>query len=442
MDTFRTFRKLIFCIADQVLFSATHFLISLYFGRVLTPSQYGAFSIVYATFLLVLTIHYGLVLEPMIVLGSTRYEDLSRRYIRSVLIANSGLGVIFGFLAALVLAISQAFNREVITAALYFGASCPFLLTAYVLRRACYVLDQPSKALVASGIYLVVSVITIAAISTMQRLETASVFVALSIGAVVSSFIMWKLLRLQSHLRPGTALLKDAIVEHWRYGRWATGCLFLNWMFLALYYPVLGRAAGLESAATLRAFDNFTLPIPQLLTALSILFLPRIARLITAENQRAALKLAMRLTMAAVGLCGLYFGPLCFLGADVARLVYPHRPYSQSVWLLPWICLVITLKSISDFGMGLFLRASNRPDLSFNILRVGAILTLVCSLIFCATWGIAGAVFGRVTAVVGEIFFGVWYMSRLSEKELRPSGQLDRIREPNSVVSWQEQGGL
>lgn len=60
---------------DQALFAGANFLVSILLARWLKPAAYGAFSLAYAIFLLLGTVHTGLWTEPMLVYGSGRYRE-------------------------------------------------------------------------------------------------------------------------------------------------------------------------------------------------------------------------------------------------------------------------------------------------------------------------------------------------------------------------------
>jgi O-antigen/teichoic acid export membrane protein len=410
MDCARKYREMVTCLCDQVIFSATHFLVSLLFGRMFSPTLYGAFSIAFAAFLLIVVVQYGLILDPMIVLGFTRFESQKRKYVISVLICNAGIGVVLGCAAGVALAVSQSFHPAVVRAAFALSVSCPLLLTAYTLRRSCYVFERAGAALTGSSIYCGASLATIAILWGRGMLSPGSVFFALSIGAAVSGVVMWRRLPIAGGALPSARLLRETLSEHWGYGSWATGSLVLNWLFLAAYYPVLGRFTGLDAAATLRAFDNFFLPISQVLTAASIVFLPRLAKLAAEGSFGAAARVTLRVTALALAFCAVYFSSLWLLDARITQLVYPHKPYGQFLWIIPWTSIAIGVKAITDFGMGLFLRACRRPDLGFGILRAGALVTIFGGLSAAAFWGLEGAVVGRVVAVAAELVFGLWQM--------------------------------
>src|SRR5690606_1122278 len=89
-------------ILDQGLFAGSNFVVNVLLARWLTPEAYGAYTVAFTFFLLLGTFHGGLLIEPMLVFGSGRFEARLRRYLRVLL---SGHGW-FSLLAGLALAAS------------------------------------------------------------------------------------------------------------------------------------------------------------------------------------------------------------------------------------------------------------------------------------------------------------------------------------------------
>src|SRR5829696_8092535 len=72
-------------VADQGLFATSNFVLNIMLARWLSPQDYGAFAAMFAVFLLVGTIHTGLLTEPMLVFGSARYKDRLSEYLGTLL---------------------------------------------------------------------------------------------------------------------------------------------------------------------------------------------------------------------------------------------------------------------------------------------------------------------------------------------------------------------
>src|SRR5690606_2918205 len=69
---------------DQALFAGSNFILNLLLVRWLEPGEYGAFSLVYAVFLLAGTAHSALLTEPMLVFGPGRHASGIFSYLGTV----------------------------------------------------------------------------------------------------------------------------------------------------------------------------------------------------------------------------------------------------------------------------------------------------------------------------------------------------------------------
>src|SRR5437764_4410987 len=72
--------KGVLAVADQALFAGGNFLVNVLLARWMTPSEYGAFALAYAVFLLFAALHAAVLVEPMMVFGSGKYAGRPHDY--------------------------------------------------------------------------------------------------------------------------------------------------------------------------------------------------------------------------------------------------------------------------------------------------------------------------------------------------------------------------
>src|SRR5690349_6833146 len=68
-------------VMDQALFAGSNFIMNIMLVQWLSEHAYGAFSVAFAIFLLIGTLHTSLLTEPMVVFGSGRYREKSGEYL-------------------------------------------------------------------------------------------------------------------------------------------------------------------------------------------------------------------------------------------------------------------------------------------------------------------------------------------------------------------------
>ena len=71
-------------IFDKGLFAGANFVLNVLLARLISPADYGVFSVSYALLLLAGTVHTAFLTEPMLVFGPGRYRDWFRPYLSSL----------------------------------------------------------------------------------------------------------------------------------------------------------------------------------------------------------------------------------------------------------------------------------------------------------------------------------------------------------------------
>ena len=84
-------------ILDQGIFAGSNFVISILLARWLSAEQYGMYAVAFAVFLFLLNFHQALILEPMLVFGSSVYRDCLRGYVKALLLLHLGMSLVMAF---------------------------------------------------------------------------------------------------------------------------------------------------------------------------------------------------------------------------------------------------------------------------------------------------------------------------------------------------------
>src|SRR5712692_6010687 len=145
-------------LVDQGLTSGAGFGVNLLLARWMLPKAYGAFAVAFAGFLFVSGFHNVLLLEPLTVLGPSRHTEKLLAYFRAQITVH---GLLVGGLSAAVLLAGVILwlvspDSPLVGAVVGAGLALPFLLLAWLARRMCYVVQQPSAAVLGSGFYLLI----------------------------------------------------------------------------------------------------------------------------------------------------------------------------------------------------------------------------------------------------------------------------------------------
>jgi O-antigen/teichoic acid export membrane protein len=412
----RWLAKGFWAVSDQGLFAVSNFALSVLLARWLSPQDYGAFATAFAVFLLIGTLHTGLLTEPMLVFGSGRYKNRLSEYLGALLYGHLGFGVLCGLLLVLIsLGLALSGSSALATVLLALALAGPFISLLWLMRRASYARFEPSLATLGGALYMVLMLAGAYAWYQLEWLSAASALGLMGLSSLVVS--LWLAVRLRIKQPPfrDDKLAREALEYHWRYGRWSTATLGLSWACGQIYYLFLPLWHGLEASASLKALMNLILPIQMATMALSILLVPSL----TQARGEARFSTLVRFATMFFVLCtvlywlflGLFHGPLM-------TLLYGGQ-YAEDANLL-WILGLMPISAGVSGVLGAVLRAFERPDLAFWAYVLSATLSVTLGLLMVFMWGVVGAVLGEVVcsaAITGAtIYLLIAFKRRVLEK--------------------------
>ncbi len=156
-------------LADQLLSSATNFLLAVLVARTVGPSELGAFSVAYATF----TFSLGAVRAIAGELLAVRHSAVSADEWREGVTRSAGTALMAGILVGAGCLIAAARAVEPFRSVLgIVGLSLPFLLVQDVWRFAFFARGRGSAALVNDVVW---AVVMFAAFALLRHYDVASV---------------------------------------------------------------------------------------------------------------------------------------------------------------------------------------------------------------------------------------------------------------------------
>lgn len=106
-------------IADQALFSGSHFLVSILLARWLTPEQYGGFAIAYTVFILLASLYEALLIEPMLVFGSGKYASRFTQYLSTLIYSHVWIAAVIVVVLAMASALAMLSGSKSLAALLF-----------------------------------------------------------------------------------------------------------------------------------------------------------------------------------------------------------------------------------------------------------------------------------------------------------------------------------
>jgi len=377
-------------VTDQALFALSNFALNILLARWLVPEEYGAFAVAYTIFLLLGTLHTGILTEPMQIFGPGKHKDRFGHYLYVLLkghIAFSLLGSLLFAIAALTL---WHFTNSPLTSAIGgLAVALPFILFQWLLRRACYVLMTPALAAQAGLFYMALMLTGLFGLYHFKTIGSATALIVMGIASLISGLWLLKKLLTQDVPEDPDGLQRIAIEDHWRYGRWAMATGALSWVPGNVVFLLLPFWHGLEAAAILRALNNLIMPALQINIALGMLLLPVLVQA-RGFGRIRMMQIIRKATIIFTAGAFLYWIMIGLFSEPVINILYGSR-YSEHASIL-WVLGLLPVILALGMSAGVFLRAVERPDWVFRSYAVTAILSLTLGVALIWILGLIGAI--------------------------------------------------
>ncbi|HET7551497.1 MAG TPA: hypothetical protein VFK04_09405 [Gemmatimonadaceae bacterium] len=383
-------------IADQGLFAVSNFAMNILLARWLTPTEYGAFAVAYSVFLLYGTFYTALLIEPMLIFGSAKYEGNFVRYMWVLLRGHwlvSGIGGVLLAMAGGV--VWLAGSPDVGVALVALAPVAPCVLLTWLTRRACFAQLQPHLAALAGMIYMVLMLGGLAVLFQRAALSVPTALAVMGVSSLAAGIWLIRRIAVQgrSDHESGEVTMRGVREDHWAYGRWALATSVISWLPSNLLLVAMSTFTGLAGSAAFKAMLNLVMPLLQSLSALAILLLPTLVRV---RGRPAFRKLSLFALALFVGGAVAYWLALGAFAEPLVHLLYKGR-YHDTAELL-WVIGLLPISAAVVAVLSTMLRAIERPDQIFWAYVVSAIVTATVGIAALAYWGLLGAAVGQLAA--------------------------------------------
>jgi len=386
--------KAFLTVTDQALFSGANFVANILLARWLTADGYGAYSLAYAVFLFFLAAYMAVMIEPMVIFGAGRYDCALGQYLKTLLrMHGAAIVPLSALLVAAALIISRLYSAEAGHALLGVAVGGGMILLYWMVRRVFYVVADPRRCVLGSALYFIALTGSVGLLKIAGALTALSTLIGMGVASLLTSaLLLWVFLRSADMDSPGPSF-REAVREHWRYGRWALASAALAWFPGQIYYAILPAWLGLSGSAALRALTNFAMPVLQSISALNLLLLPALVRN-RHDGGRASMNrtIAQYLAIFSAG-CLLYMLVLWAFRNEAFQIFYGGR-YSEYRGLPFLLAGLLPVGTCLSAVLGNALRAIERPDRMFQAYIGSAIMAAAAGLPLAMRFGVTGALAG------------------------------------------------
>ena len=382
---------------DQGVFAGSNFVMSILLARWMPPEQYGAYAVAFAVFLFLVSFHQALLLEPMLVFGSSAYRDCLRGYLKSLLVAHTIMSVAMavGLCIAAGVTLSLGHAKALPGALVGIAIAAPTVLLLWVAKRVFYLKLSPAPSAAAAILY---SILTMGGLAVVYEhshgLSPLAAFLLMGFGGLGASLALLVYLRRKLPKTTEAPGLREIWGRHWEYGRWALAANTMMWVPINAFYPILSKFSGMAEAGELKALMNFASPMLQACAALHTLLLPYSARVLAERPGDGVSVILRRMTFLCVACAIPYWILLLLFRGTAFRMLYSGR-YTEVAYLLPVVALASVAGS-AFFGPSIVLRSLEEPRLIFAAVTISSLVSIVVGIPLTRVWGVGGAVWSIV----------------------------------------------
>lgn len=384
-------------LADQALSSLTNFALGIFVARSVGVEEFGAFSLAFAAYLLVMSVCRAFPMEPL----QIRYSGARDEVIRAAAARAVGAVLLVGLATSLVLfSIAALVGDRTGEVLLALAVTVPGLLVQDAWRSVFFAWHRGRSAFLNDLLWAVALAAGLAWLVWAHNGTAEAATLAWGTSATIAAIVgIW-----QARVVPDPSRAMDWWHEHIDLGpRFIAEVLSrLAGTQLALYG--IGAVAGLAALGSLRAAQLVIGPIQILFLGIGLIAVPEGVRALAQSRARLVwLATVMSLGLSMVGVAWGFVALV--LPADLGRLILGDTWDPAREVLLPVIAAQLGLLAASGAAMGLRTLAAARRSLRANLI----VSTLVVILgIGGAVWrATPGAAWGlAIAALIGTL---VWW---------------------------------
>lgn len=390
-------------VADQGVSSISNFALGAVVAHSLGPSRFGAFSLAYVAYGLVLNATRGIATDPLVVRFSVGTPTGRRRAIGAATATSAVAGTIAGLVCV---AIGLGLGGEVGEGFTALGCWLPFLMIQDSWRFAFFASGTPQRALVNDVVWGVLQIGLLVALAETGHDGVAWCFSAFGASAAVAATFGY----LQCRVRPRWRDIRWWVVSHRDLGpRYFVENLSMGGA-RQLRFIALGALGSLTAVGATRGAEMLMGPFLVMLMGVSQVAVPEGAHVVDRAPRRLP-HFCLGVGAAAgllAGLWGLAVGVL--LPAPAGRLflgdLWPHASA---------LMLAVATGMVAggfEIGAAAGVRALGASRRSLAAQTVNALLYAVGGCAGAALGGAAGSCWGVAAANSLAALFWWWHLRR------------------------------
>ena len=392
--------------ADQAISSLGNFLLGFLVARAVDTAAFGAFSIAFTTYVVVVGVVRGAVAQPLIV----RYSATDDATWRSGVGRAAGFACVIGVIAgAVCLLVGLAIGGVVGRGLMAVAISLPGLLVQDAWRYALFARERGRSAFLNDLVWLAIQVPALALILGVGQDVAPAALLAWGGAGLVAALVGGRQVGVRLQPRGSLAWLREHRVLIPRYVAEALASLTSSQ--LALYG--VGALAGLATLGELRVGQLLIGPVLVIFIGLQLVAVPMAVRALAVSVDRLR-RLCLTIGLAMASVAAGWGVLLTLLPDELGRslLAANWEPADRLVLLLS---LGLATSSFSS-GALIGLRAFAAATRSLRATVISSTLTTVTTVVGAILFGAIGAAWGILLAHSAAMALWWWEFHRESKR--------------------------
>jgi len=410
-------------VADQALSSVTNFALGVFVARAVAPSAFGAFSLAFASFLIVFSASRALATQPFVV----RFSDVSNEEWRRGARLASGSALTIGITAGtMFVAVGLIAAGALGNAFVAFGITMPGVLLQDSWRFIFFARRRGDLAFLNDLTWALVLVLTLGLVLLSHQASILWIVLAWGLAGtaagVVGMFQAGHILpaprRIADWLRAQRDLAPRFLIEHMTLSGSTQLALF-----------GIGLVAGFAATGAIRAGQILLGPAYVLFVGLQLVAVPEAVHLLNRSVPRFRLAVGQ---LSAALLAGVAFlGLLMFFLPTAAgtALLGKTWPLAHRVLIATTVSMAGTAVS-TGLLVGLRALAAARYSLRSRVAQSAT--SVGGAIVGAVSGGAVGAAWGTAIGIWIGVSLWWWYWRRgLREREVIVTGEIQAPRPPD-----------
>jgi O-antigen/teichoic acid export membrane protein len=376
-------------LTDQAISSFTNFALGVLIARSVTAENFGAFSLAFATYLIILNLARAVGTQPLVIRYSAVDPAVWRRGAAAATGTMFAVGVASGLLC---IAIGLILGPPAGATFIALGIALPVLLVQDAWRFVFFAGGRDREAVLTDLVWAV-TLVTFLLLLAAFAPGTPQAVIGWGASAIIAALVGSRL----SGVLPDPAAVRGWLREHsdlvWRYS--AEVAIGLGASQVAIY--VVGYVAGLAQAGSIRAAAILLGPMHIVLQAAHLIAVPEGVRI----RRRSHARFRLATAFLSAGLAMMILAWVLFVSIlpdDVGRSLLGDSWDAARSVLFP-LGLALVAQGVSGGSLvGLRVLADASSSLQARILDSG----------FSLIFGVGGALLGGAVGAAWGIAAGEW----------------------------------